>query len=178
MDDKQKKSKKTDTSDSVKNNAAKKENIAQPSDEEKHGPLVEAAENIEHGAKVVGDKVTEVASEVYEKTSEIAGTVYDKVKDTVSDVVEVGTKAVEDLSRTAQNYIEKYKNKAEMDKIGEDRKRLTSKLGSLVFMRFTVKNMAKEDLFNDKEIEKLIKDIEVKDKEIVKIGKQIDQMDK
>ncbi len=178
MEAKPKKSEKVDNNDSVKKTPPEGDSGSQDTVKAKHGPLVEAAENIEEGARIISEKVSEVAGEVANKTSEIAGTVYDKVKETVSDVVDIGTRAVDDLSQTAQNYIEKYKNKAEISKISEKRNGLTTQLGSLVYLRYKVQNTGPENLFNDKEISSLIKEIEAKDKEIIKIGKEIEDSDK
>jgi hypothetical protein len=138
------------------------------------GFFVDAAENIETGAKVVREKTTEVASDIAEKTSEVTNTVIDKVKDVVSDAVDIGTKTFDEVSDTAQNYINKYKNKLEMNKVSDERNKLTTKLGSIVYIRHKVRDVGPEHMFKDQEILTLIKDIEKKDKEIIKIGKKIE----
>jgi hypothetical protein len=174
MNSKQKKTEKAVKKNSENFNHPQKDKMAKNQIKEEHGPLVEAAENIEEGAKIVREKVSEVASSITEKTSEVTGPLIDKVKDSVSDIAELSKKVLDEISQTAQEYVEKYRHKAEMKKIGEERKELTIKLGTLIYIRYKVRNIGPENLFQDQEILRLMKDIEEKDKEIIKKGKELD----
>jgi hypothetical protein len=174
---KEKNSEKADKKKSEDFDHPKEEKNSENQIKVEHGPLVEAAENIEEGAKIVGEKVSEVASSIAEKTSEVTGPVIDKVKDSVSGVAELGKKVLDEISQTAQDYIEKYRHKADMKKIGEERKALTIKLGSHIYVRYKVRNFSPENLFQDQEILGLINDIEQKDKEIIEKGKELDNLD-
>jgi hypothetical protein len=154
------------------------EETSQNPDNKEHSPLVEAAENIEEGVKIVGEKVSEVAATIADKTSELAGPVIEQVRESVSDITDLGKKAVDEVTRTAQNYIETYKNKVEMNKIGEKRKQLVIKLGSIIYVRYKIRNIGPEKLFKHQEILRLIKDIEKIDKEIITLGKEMDKLNK
>ena len=174
---KEKNSEKADKKKSEDFDHPKEEKNSENQIKVEHGPLVVAAGNIEEGAKVVGEKVSDVASTLAEKTSEVAGPVIDKVKDSVSDIAELGKKILDEISQTAQDYVEKYRYKAEMKKIGEERKALMIKFGSLIYVRYKIRNISPEMLFQEQEILRLINDIEGKDKEIIKKGKELDNLD-
>ena len=138
------------------------------------GILVEAAYNVEEGVKVVSEKAAKIA----EKGTEVAGDVYDRLLDGLSDVYKFGSKLVDEMSQTAQDYIEKFEYSQEMRKLSEEKNVLLVKFGSMVYMRNKMKNVKKEDILKTDEIKDLIKDIGDKDKEIIKVGKKLEQLEK
>jgi hypothetical protein len=160
---------------SVKKDNAQNQNASDNVKDSTRGPSVEAAESLEGGAKAVAEKVSEVASAVTEKTSELATPVFEKVKESASDIADMSKKVLDEISQSAQEYIEKYKHQVEMKKVGEQRKELIIKLGSMIYVRHKVQHIGPENLFAGSEIISIIKDIEKKDKEIIKMGKKMDK---
>lgn len=142
-----------------------------PPPEEEHGFLTEAAANIEAGAEAVGERVSEVA----DKTAEVAGEVYDAVKKRLSIAYGAGAKVVDEITHTAQGYIEKYQHNMEVKKLSEERNKLTAQLGLTTFVKYKMKQDDPKKLLEEKEILDLIKEIEELDKEIVKIGKKLEK---
>ena len=100
--------------------------------EEKHGKLTEAAKNIEDGIEMAGEKFSELA----EKTSETAGELYQVLKNKISATYDTSAKIVDDINQSAQNYIEKYKKNLEINRLTDDREKLTQKLGTEFFSRY------------------------------------------
>jgi hypothetical protein len=141
----------------------------------KNKPLVDFAENIEIGVKSVGKKMSDAAAVVVEKTSTMAKPTYDKLKESFADVSELGKEMLDELTNTAQHYLEKYKNRIEMKKLNDEKNKLVHQLGNIIYVRYKIKNVGPIKLFRDPDIQTLIKDIENKNKEIVKMGKKIDK---
>lgn len=139
--------------------------------EEKHGKLTEAAQNIEAGIEVAGDKITEFTG----KTAETAGELYQVLKNKISSTYDSSAKIVDDLNQSAQNYIEKYKQNLEIKRLTDDREQLTQKLGTEFFSKY--KSHKEENpglILKNKVIQELLFEIENLDKKIVKIGKKLE----
>ena len=154
-----------------KQNTKSDENQSNP----KNRPLVDLAENIEIGVKTVGKKMSDAATVVVEKTSTMAKPTYDKLKESLADASEFGKEMLDELTNTAQHYLEKYKNRIEMKKLNDEKNKLINQLGNIIYVRYKVKNLGPIKLFREPDIQTLIKDIENKNKEIVKMGKKIDK---
>jgi hypothetical protein len=142
---------------------------------EERGPSIEIVENIEEGTKVEGEKNSEESSTIVDKTSEVVGPVIERVKESVGDIADLGKKVIDELTQTTQNYIEKYKNNVEMNKLVKERNKLTFKLGSIGYLRHKVRNIGDENLIRDQNILRLIKDIENKNEQIIELGKKNDE---
>jgi hypothetical protein len=136
---------------------------------EAHGFLTEAAENIEAGAEVVGEKISKIA----EKTSESAGEIFKAVKKGLSSIFDTGTKFADEITQTAHKYIEKYQHNMEVKKLSSERNSLTAKLGLKTFVKYKMNETTLQKLLEENEILDLIKEIEKLDRKIVKIGKQL-----
>ncbi|MCJ7713184.1 hypothetical protein MUO66_01820 [Candidatus Bathyarchaeota archaeon] len=131
------------------------------------GILVEAAENIEEGAKIVG-----------EKTSVIAADAYEKVKKGAADVFDASSKVVTDLYKSASEYAELFKDKIEMQKLKSERDRLSRDLGKYFYLRYRVEGLSFRELSAEKDFKTLIKDIEKVDKEAIRLGKSLSKTKK
>lgn len=142
-----------------------------PPAEEEHGLLTEAAENIEAGAEVVGEKFSKIA----EKTTETAGEVFEVIQKQLSTAYESGAKVVDEITQTAQDYIEKYQHNKEVKRLIAERDTLVAQLGLTTFVKYKTKDKSSANLLEEKEIPDLIKKIETLDKEIVKIGKKLEK---
>jgi hypothetical protein len=143
-----------------------------PKIEEKQGKLTEAAKNIEDGIELAGEKFSEIA----EKTSEAASELYKVLKNKISSTYESGAKIVDDINKTAQNYIEKYKQNAEIKRLTDDREQLTQRLGAEYFSKIkTAKDKDPISILKDDVFQELINEIEKLEKEIIKIGKKLEK---
>ena len=131
------------------------------------GILVEAAENIEEGAKIVGEKTSEIASETY-----------DKVKKGAVDVFDTSSKVASDLYQAASDYAELFRDKIEMQKLKSERDRLSRDLGKYFYLRYRVEGLSFRELSAKKDFKTLIKDIEKVDKEAIRLGKSLSKTKK
>lgn len=164
--------KKKNKSESKNSETAKKIEVKRSTiPEEKHGKLTEAAQNIEAGIEVAGDKITELAG----KTAETAGELYQVLKNKISSTYDSSAKIVDDLNQSAQEYIEKYKQNLEIKRLTDDREQLTQKLGTEFFSKHKLHKEENPDIIlKNKVIQELLVEIENLDKKIVKIGKKLE----
>ncbi len=138
------------------------------------GILVEAALNIEAGAKTVSKYASDVAKDVADRTSHVAEEVIKRTKKGIRDVYEIGGKAVDDLQHTAQEYIDRFNNSVEIKKASAERQKLVTNLGNLVFTKYQHKKIKNENLFEEEQFVNLIKEIHTLDKKIVELGKNLE----
>jgi predicted transcriptional regulator of viral defense system len=134
------------------------------------GLLVEAAENIEEGAGLLGERVSTVA----ERTVEIAGGVLDALKGGLSQAYEAGAKAVDEATKVAQEYARKYKQNAEIRRLGADRDQLTARLGFVAYRNFKNNKWSLELLSDEPDARAMYEEIGRLNAEVVKIGRQLE----
>jgi hypothetical protein len=132
--------------------------------EKEKGFLDEVAEDIGEGAKMVGEKATELTD-----------IIVDKLKKGLSQAYEAGAKVVDELSQAAQEYAEKYKAESEIRKLKGEKDKLMTQLGQCVFKHHLAEGRFAESFFNKKEIIDQFNQIEMLDKKIIETGKQLDQ---
>jgi hypothetical protein len=132
--------------------------------EKEKGFLGEVAEDIGEGAKLVG-----------EKASDLTDIVVDKLKKGLSQAYEAGAKVVDELSQTAQGYAEKYRAESEIKKLKGEKDKQTAQLGHSIFKHHLAGGAFTEPFFNRKEIIDQFNQIELLDKKIIKTGKQLDK---
>jgi hypothetical protein len=145
----------------------KKEHI----EEEKKGILTGAAGQIESGAGAIGRKVSEFAG----KSTETAGEVYETVKLRLNTIYKAGLKWVDELSQTAQDYVDRYRYNSEMKNLSEERDSLTTELGKKAYANHKIKETTIDNLFRHNEIAALVSRIDTLDKEIVETGKKLEK---
>lgn len=124
--------------------------------------LSEAAEHIEGGARVVGEKATAVAE-----------TLISKIKEGVSSAYRSGARLVDELAQSAQGYMDKFKNEAEMKKLRGQRDELATQLGRSFFNQYRAAGSVTKDILKSEEIAGLISRIEQLDEEIISLGKRL-----
>ena len=132
--------------------------------ETEKGFLDEVAEDIGEGAKMVGEKATELGD-----------IVVDKLKKGLSQAYAAGAKAVDELSQAAQEYAEKYRAESAIKKLKGEKDKLMAQLGQSIFKHHLAGGGFAESFFNRKEIMDQFNQIEIVDKKIIKIGKQLDK---
>jgi hypothetical protein len=128
------------------------------------GLLGEVVENIGEDAKMAGEKATELAD-----------IIVDKLKKGLSQAYEAGVKVVDELSRAAQEYAEKYKAESEIEKLEGEKDELMIQLGQFIFKHHLAGGRFAESFFNKKEIIDQFYQIELLDKKIIETGKQLDK---
>ncbi len=133
------------------------------------------SENIEQGVKAVGDKTSEVISDITKKTSVFADSFYKRLRESVSEVYEAGTRAADGLVETAQRYTDKYKNRTEIRRLQQEQEKRYTKLGALIFEQYKIVGIDADALFKEKEIKDIINEINEQAKEIVERGKALDK---
>ncbi|MEJ2053933.1 MAG: hypothetical protein P8X42_08445 [Calditrichaceae bacterium] len=111
------------------------------------------------------------------RASKLTDSILDKVKQGVSEAYEAGSKALEDLTETAQDYAEKYKHKLEINKLKSKQDQQYTQLGSLIFDKYKIIGIPANKLFQEKDIKNSIKEIEETAKKIVDLGKALDESD-
>ena len=124
--------------------------------------LVEIAESIEAGAKVVGKKTSEIATDAFEVVKKGAG-----------DIFEAGSKVASDLYKTASEYTETFKEKVEMGKLKSEKERLIRDLGRFFYESYQVEGLTFKELSAKKEFKEIIKKIGKLDQQIVGLGKML-----
>ena len=132
--------------------------------EKEKGLFGEAAENIGEGAKMVGEKATELAD-----------IIVDKLKKGLSQAYEAGAKVIDDLSQAAQEYAEKYKAESEIKKLKGEKDKLMTQLGQSILKHHLAGGKFAESFFNKKEIIDQFNQIETLDNKIIETGKQLDK---
>jgi len=144
-------------------------------EKKKPGFFSETSENIEAGARLIGKKASKLASELAGTTSDIAGKIKEEVKEPASEALATASRAIDELSDTAQEYIDKYKHRSEINRLAKERDALIKVLGQLVYLKLKSRSAKKENLSDNEEVKNLIKNIKKKDREIINIGKQSDK---
>ncbi len=137
------------------------------------GALVEVAENVQEGAGVVGEKISIIA----EKTADATGNVLDVLKDRISHAYQVGAKAVDDVTRVAQEYAQKHKQNSEIKRLRGQQEQLMAQLGYVAYRKFKDKKWSLELLSQEEEAIKMYEEIERLDREVVKVGRQLESVD-
>lgn len=124
--------------------------------------LVEIAESIEAGAKMVG-----------EKTSEIAGDAFEKIKKSAGGIFAAGSKVASDIYKSAGEYTETFKEKVEMSKLRSDKERITRDLGKYFYENYQAKGLTFREISSKKDFKNLMKKIGEVDHQIVDLGKKL-----
>jgi cell fate (sporulation/competence/biofilm development) regulator YlbF (YheA/YmcA/DUF963 family) len=145
-----------------------------PTVEEDKGFLVDAAENIEEGVRIVSDRAADLANEIAGKTSEIAGEVFTKLHSGISQIYTKGSKVVSDATDLAQDYIKKYNDRKELKELSVSQDKLYSDLGAIVSAKYKEIKSDPNVLAKDAEVSTLINEIRALQKEIVSLGKKLD----
>ena len=153
------------------NSPKSEEKKTSPPPEKQNGYSSEAAENIDSGAEVVEEGISQVAK----KTAEVAGNVFDTIKKGFSRAYKLGTEVVDEITQTAHEYTEKYKHNMEVKKLTDERDKLIAQLGLTTFVKYKMKESTPQKLLEEKEILDLIRETEKLDRKIVKIGKKLEK---
>lgn len=125
--------------------------------------IPDSTETILEGAKIFS-----------EKASDIFNTFLGKVKETAESAYEKGSQIYESVSLTAQDYLDKFKDRAEMSELKEKRDAVAKELGYMCFMEYSGRYRFRVSFLQGDEFKKLMAQVRELDKEIIKIGKKLD----
>ncbi len=113
-----------------------------------------------------------------EKASDIFTTFLEKVKKTAEAAYEKGNEIYEGVALSAQNYLDRYRNRNEMADLKEQRDEVASKLGYMCFMEYSGRYRFRVEFMKSDEFKKLIAQVRELDNQIIKIGKELDEQAK
>lgn len=126
--------------------------------------MPESTENIVLGAQVFAEKASEIFNTFIGKVKETAGAAYDK-----------GTEIYEQVSVSAQNYMEKYRDRSEMASLKESREKVASQLGEMCFMEFAGRYRFRVEFMKSEEFRELIGQMRELDKKIIEVGERLEE---
>ncbi len=124
----------------------------------------ESKENIIQGAKVFSEK----ASDIFNKF-------LDKVKDAAETAYEKGTEIFEGVTLTAQNYVEKYKDRSEMSGLKKVRDDVATQLGNMCYIEYSGRYRFREEFMKSDEFKNMIAQLRELDKQIINIGERLEK---
>jgi hypothetical protein len=132
--------------------------------EKSNGEFIpESKENIMLGAKVFS-----------EKASDIFSTFLEKVKQTAEVTYEKGSEIYETVSLSAQNYLERFKDRSEMARLQKDRDEVSRQLGYMCFMEYSGRYRFRVSFLKSEEFKKLMSQMGELDKQIIQLGEQFE----
>jgi len=125
--------------------------------------IPESRENIAAGAKVFSEKASDIFSRFFEKAKEAVESAYEK-----------GTELYESLAVSAQNYVDKYRDRTEMASLKEDRDEVARQIGYMCFMEYSGRYKFRVEFMKDEDLKKLMSQMRELDKQIIRIGERLE----
>ena len=125
--------------------------------------ISEQRENIALGAKVFTEKASDIFSTFLDKLKETAGTAYDK-----------GTELYEHVSLSAQQYLDRFKDRSEMAKLRKVRDDVATQLGYMCFLEYSGRYRFRVEFMKSEEFRKLMAQMRELDKQIIRIGQKLE----
>jgi hypothetical protein len=126
--------------------------------------IADYVDNISEGAKVFGETASEIFNSFLEKVRDTAETAYEK-----------GSQIYEEVSLTAQDYVDRFRNRSEMVRLKEKRDEVAKELGNMCFMEFSGRYRFRVEFMKSDEFRKLINQVRELDKQIIRLGKKLDE---
>ena len=124
-------------------------------------------ENISEGAKVVNEETREFAEKVAGYSEKIFGVVKEKAE----EAFRYSTDLTKDAVNYAQKVGEKYRDRQEINKLNEEKKRASSQLGLNIYLAYkNNNNRVPQQTFNQKKIKSVLKELEELDKKILELS--------
>jgi hypothetical protein len=126
--------------------------------------IADYVENISEGAKVFG----ETASDIFHSFLE-------KVRDTAETAFEKGHQIYEEVSLTAQSYVDRFRDQSEMARLKERRDEVSKELGYMCFMEFSGRYRFRVEFMKSDEFRKLVSQVRELDKQIIQLGEKLEE---
>lgn len=125
----------------------------------------DAKENVSEGAKYISDEAKNMGEKLYAYSE----TIFGKVKDKTSEIVKSGWELTKDATNKAQEVAERFKDKYEVSKLNDEKKKVAAQLGMKYYLAIkNNENHLPRGFRNQKDIQSLFKELEDIDKEILK----------
>jgi len=132
-----------------------------------HGFWEDAKENINEGARVVGEEARDLGEKIASYSEEIFG----KIKEHTSEMFQSGKELTKDAVNKAQEIAEKYRDQAEVRKLNEEKKRIAAQLGmSFYLILKNNDNKVPDTLLRRKAIKTTLKEMEEIDQQILDLS--------
>lgn len=129
----------------------------------------EAKQNIDEGARAIGDE----ARDIGEKISSYSEVVFGKIKEGTSDLWKSGVDLTNDMVNRAQEMAEKYRDRIEVRKLNEEKRKVSSQLGMNVYLEMKNNdNKLPEKFFNKRQVKSMLKNLEQIDKQILDLSEE------
>lgn len=125
--------------------------------------IPESKENIVMGAKVFS-----------EKASDIFSSFLDQLKGTAEAAYEKGSEIYESVSLSAQQYLERYKDRVEMARLQKDKDEVATQLGYMCFMEYSGRYRFRVEFMKNEKLKKLMAQMRELDKQIIQIGEHFE----
>lgn len=124
----------------------------------------DARENINEGARIVGDE----AKDIGERIAAYSEVVFGKIRESTSDIVQSGKELTEDAVNRAQELAERYRDQNEVRKLNDEKKRVATQLGmNFYLMVKNNDNKVPPTILRRKAIKTTMKEMEELDQQIL-----------
>lgn len=137
--------------------------------QEQNGFWEDTKENINEGAKIVGDE----AKEISEKVASYSEVVFGKIVDYTEELLSSGADLTKEAVNKAQEYAETFRDRREIKKLNDEKKQLASQLGMSFYLEVKNNdNKVPPTILRRKAFRSVIKNLEELDKQILDISEK------
>lgn len=147
----------------------KNEKMKNKTSKEKNEPGFwdDTKENINEGARVIGEE----ARDIGERISSYSEIIFGKIKEKTEEVFQSGKDLTEDAVNRAQEVAEKYRDRSEIRKLNEEKKKVASQLGmSFYLILKNNDNKVPETILRRKAIKTTLHEMEELDRKILDLS--------
>ncbi len=125
--------------------------------------------NISEGAKVLNEEAKEFA----EKVSSYSENIFGVIREKASDALNYGTNLTKEAVNYAQTMAEKYRDRVEVSKLNEEKKKASSQLGMNIYLAYKNNdNRVPVQTFSQKKVKSVLKELEELDKKILDLTEE------
>lgn len=129
----------------------------------------DARENISEGARIVGEE----AKDLGERISSYSETIFGKIREKTTEVFESGKELTLDAVNRAQELAEKYRDRGEIRKLNDEKKKVAAQLGmNFYLMVKNNDNKVPPTILRRKAIKSTMKEMEELDQQILNITEE------
>lgn len=139
-------------------------NVHTPNNNNREELITDYVDNISEGAKVFRENASDIFSSFLEKVKDTAETAYEK-----------GNQIYEEVSLTAQGYMDRFRDRSEMARLKEKRDEVAIELGYMCFMEFSGRYRFRVEFMKSDEFRKLVNQVRELDKQIIELGEKFEE---
>lgn len=139
-------------------------NVHTPNNNNREELINDYVDNISEGAKVFRENASDIFSSFLEKVKDTAETAYEK-----------GNQIYEEVSLTAQGYMDRFRDRSEMARLKEKRDEVAIELGYMCFMEFSGRYRFRVEFMKSDEFRKLVNQVRELDKQIIELGEKFEE---